>query len=235
MEQLSRPPMNIVAIIPALNEEIAIPHVIRSVPRTVISRVIVVDNGSTDNTATAARNAGAEVVVEHKRGYGNACRAGVQAAVDADVLVFLDGDGSFDPAETEQLIAPITAGAADLVLGSRELGGVPASALLPHQRLGNRLVAWLVRRLYGIAVTDIGPFRAIRRTTLDLLAMSEPTYGWPIEMVVKAVRQRARIVEVPVSYRQRLGGESKVSGTLRGTLLAGYRMIALTLKHARMR
>ena len=224
--------LNVIAIIPALDEEAAIAAVVRAIPGDVVRRVVVVDNGSTDGTARAARAVGAEVVVEPRRGYGNACRAGVDAAKDADVFVFIDGDGSFEPTEIGRMIAPIVDGRADLVLGSRELGGAPVSALLPDPRLGNRLVAWLLRRLYGIRVTDVGPFRAIRRTTLDDLDMSEPTYGWPTEMVVKAARRRARIVEVPASYKARIGGESKVSGTLRGTVLAGYRMLALTLKHA---
>jgi glycosyltransferase involved in cell wall biosynthesis len=223
----------IVAIIPALNEEAAIPQVVRAIPRDVIGRVIVVDNGSTDQTAAAALAAGAEVASQPARGYGNACRAGVEAAPEADILVFLDGDGSFDPAECRRIIAPIIEGRADLVLGSRELGGASVSAILPHQRLGNRLVALLLRRLYGLRVTGVGPFRAIRGSTLAALAMREPTYGWPTEMVVKAARAGARIVEVPASYRARVGGESKVSGTLRGTILAGYRMLALTLKYAR--
>lgn len=222
----------IVAIIPALNEEVAIPRVVRAIPRDLISRVIVVDNGSTDRTAAMAQAAGAEVVHQPQRGYGSACRAGVEAASEADILVFLDGDGSFDPAECSRIVAPIIEGRADLVLGSRELGGVPVSAILPHQRLGNRLVALLLRRLYGLRVTDVGPFRAIRRSTLAALAMREPTYGWPTEMIVKAARAKVRIVEVPASYGARVGGESKVSGTLRGTVLAGYRMLALTLKYA---
>lgn len=222
---------SVVMIIPALNEAAAIGDVIRAIPRHIVSRVIVVDNGSTDATALIAHAQGAEVVVERRTGYGNACRTGVEAAGHADVLVFLDGDGSFDPGETAQLVAPITEGRADLVLGSRELGG-SVSGLLPHQRFGNRLVAWLLRRLYRLDITDIGPFRAVPRTLLGTLQMSEPTYGWPTEMVVKAARQRARIVEVPVSYRARTGGESKVSGTMRGTVLAGYRMLTLTLTHA---
>ncbi|MDP9315614.1 MAG: glycosyltransferase family 2 protein [Chloroflexota bacterium] len=222
----------VVAIIPALNEVTAIAHVVRVVPHTVVQRIIVVDNGSTDGTAAAARAAGAEVLAQPQRGYGNACRSGVAAARHADVLLFLDGDGSFDPAEARRIVAPILENRADLVLGSRELGSVPVSAILPHQRFGNRLVAFLLRRLYGLHVSDMGPFRAIRRTTLDALDMRERTYGWPTEMVVKAARHGARIVEVPASYRARIGGTSKVSGTLRGTVLAGYRMLTLTLKYA---
>ena len=224
--------LTIAAIIPALDEEAAIAQVIHGVPRHLVQRVIVVDNGSTDRTAIVAREAGAEVVMQPKRGYGNACRAGSDAASDTDVVLFLDGDGSFDPSQASSIVGPIVAGQADFVLGSRELGGSTVEGLLPHQRLGNRLVALLLRRLYGICITDVGPFRAIRRATLVELRMSEPTYGWPTEMVVKAARHGARIVEVPVSYRTRIGGRSKVSGTLRGTLLAGYRMMALTFRYA---
>ncbi len=218
-------------IIPALNEAAAIGTVLQQITWPERCQVIVVDNGSTDATATIARSAGATVVAQPQRGYGNACMAGVQAAGSADVLVFLDGDGSFDPAQIRQVIGPILDGHADLVVGSRALGGVNAS-LLPHQRLGNQLVSGLIRRLYRIQVTDVGPFRAIRRTTLESLAMTERTYGWTTEMLVKAARRQSRIVEVPISYRDRLGGESKVSGTLRGTVLTAYRMLSLTLKHA---
>ncbi len=146
--------------------------------------------------------------------------------------MFLDGDGSFNAADTRQVVAPILAGRADLVLGSRELGGVAPDAMPPHQRWGNRLVAALLRWFYGIQVTDVGPFRAIRRTTLEALDMRERTYGWPTEMVVKAARHKARIVEVPTMYAARIGGASKVGGTVRGSILAAYHMLRLTLKHA---
>ena len=225
--------MSVALIIPALNEETAIARVVQQVPRELVDRVIVVDNGSTDRTAENARAAGAEVVMQPKRGYGNACWAGFQAAQNADILIFLDGDGSFDPQEIAQVLAPLQADAAELVLGSRELGGTRVEALLPHQRLGNRIVAWLVRLLYQINVTDVGPFRAVKRSILDDLQMVERTYGWTTEMVVKAARRGYRIMEVPISYGERMGGESKVSGTLRGTVLTAYRMFALVLKHTR--
>ncbi len=222
----------VVVIIPTLNEAAAIAQVVGEVPRDIVDQVIVVDGGSTDRTVELARAAGAEVVVQLQRGYGNACRAGVEAARDADVLVFLDGDGSFDPAEIRLLVAPMHAGEADLVLGSSELGGISANAMPPQQRFGNRLVAWLLHRLYGLQITDVGPFRAIRRSTLELLDMREPTYGWPTEMIVKAARRKIPMVEVPTRCGARIGGTSKISGTLRGTLLAGYHMLLLTLKHA---
>lgn len=224
--------MTIVLIIPALNEEAAIAHVLAAVPSGLVDLVIVVDNGSTDATSTVARSNGAQVIEQPLRGYGNACRAGIAAAGAADILVFMDGDGSFDPAELSRVITPIMEDRADFVLGSRELGGA-VSAMLPHQRAGNRLVAFLLRRLYGLQVTDVGPFRAIRRPTLEQLHMAEATYGWPTEMVVKAAKARVRMVEVPVSYVERRGGESKVSGTVRGTVLTAYRMLALTFKYAR--
>ncbi len=224
--------MVVVAIIPALNEAATISAVVQSISQRVVQRIIVVDNGSTDNTAGIARDAGADVVLEPRRGYGNACHAGAEAASDADIVVFLDGDGSFDTAQISAVVEPIIAGRADLVLGSRELGGVQRNAMPAHQRFGNRLVAWLLRLLYGIHVTDVGPFRAIRRTTLQALDMREPTYGWPTEMIVKVARRKLPIIEVPTSYGARLGGESKVGGTIRGSVLAGYHMLVLTLKYA---
>ncbi len=225
----------VVVIIPALNEADAIAQVVRAIPAAIVHHVIVVDGGSTDGTVEAAGTAGAEVVVQPQRGYGNACRAGVDTARDADVLVFLDGDGSFDPAQIAPLVAPILADQAELVLGSRELGGISPASMPPQQRFGNRLVAWLLRRLYGLQITDVGPFRAIRRDTLELLQMSEPTYGWPTEMIVKAARAGFRIEQIRVGYRPRGGGRSKVSGTVRGTLGAGYKLVTTAIRYARWR
>jgi hypothetical protein len=197
-----------------------------------------VDNGSTDRTAEAARAAGASVVREERRGYGYACAAGVAATSAFDVLVFMDGDGSDDASQMGALLAPIEGGTADLVLGSRVLGPGTQGALLPHQRLGNALTTALVRLLYGKQITDLPPFKAIRRSTLAELHMSEMTYGWTVEMIVKCARRASprhagcRIVEVPVSARPRLGGKSKVSGTIKGTLWAAYYLLGTTLKYA---
>jgi glycosyltransferase involved in cell wall biosynthesis len=195
-------------------------------------RVIVVDNGSTDATAQEARAAGAEVVHEARRGYGYACAAGVTAAGEADVLVFLDGDYSSLPAELPVVLAPILSGKADLVLGSRTRGHIAPGAMPPQQRFGNWLASRLMRRLYGLTVTDLGPYRAIRRSLLAALDMREMTYGWPTEMTVKAARRGARLVEVPVSWHPRQAGRSKVSGTLRGTILAARYILGVTLRYA---
>ena len=223
--------MRTAVIIPALNEEESVGQIVRWVPRASVSEVIVVDNGSTDGTADAARTAGARIVREERRGYGYACMAGAKAT-DANALVYLDADGSFDPREIPTLLAPILRDRADLVLGSRELGESSKGAILAHQRFGNRLATLLLRLLYGLRVTDLGPFRAIQRELLERLAMSEMTYGWTVEMMVKAARLGARIVEVPVDYRPRMGGRSKISGTIRGSILAGYFIIATALRHA---
>ena len=196
-----------------------------------MDELIVVDNGSTDGTAEAARQAGAQVVSEPRRGYGYACAAGGQAAT-GDVLIFMDGDGSFVPGEALALLAPLAQGRADLVLGSRMQGGMSPGAMPPHQLFGNRLVAWLLRRLYGLVVTDLGPYRAIRRPLLASLQMQERTYGWPVEMMLKAARRKARIVEVPVTYRPRSAGQSKVGGTFKGTLLATYRIFRVVFAYA---
>ena len=226
--------MNIAVVIPALNEESAVGVVVSRISRQDATQVVVVDNGSTDRTADVAGAAGAHVVREERRGYGYACLAGAKFADSADILVFLDADGSFAPQQIPALVAPIAEGRADLVLGSRELGDASQGALLPHQRFGNWLAGRLLRALYGLCVTDLGPFRAIRREVLERMDMSEMTYGWPVEMMVKAALMGCRIEEVPVSYRPRMGGRSKVAGTIRGSVLAGYGILRVTLKHARL-
>jgi glycosyltransferase involved in cell wall biosynthesis len=225
---------SVAIIIPARNEEEPLPDVIAEIPPQVSRLIVVVDNDSTDRTAEVARAAGAFVVHEPQAGYGYACAAGVRAAVGqgAEILIFLDADGSFDPAQILDLLAPIEAGQADLVLGSRPAGGMEPGAMPAHARFGNWLVARLMRLLYRLSVSDLGPFRAIRASLLDQLSMSEMTYGWPTEMMVKAARRGARVVEVPVRYRVRRGGRSKVSGTVRGTVLATYFILFITLRHA---
>jgi glycosyltransferase involved in cell wall biosynthesis len=223
---------SVTVIIPALNEAGNIQRLVSEVRAIASVDVIVVDNGSTDATATEAWAAGARVVHEPRRGYGYACAAGVAAAQDADVLAFLDGDYSFLPAELPTVLAPILAGQADLVLGSRWRGQIAAGAMPPHQRFGNWLVARLMNALYGLAITDLGPYRAVRRSLLAELDMQEMTFGWPTEMIVKAARQGVRIVEVPVSFHSRQAGRSKVSGTVRGTILATWFILGVTLRYA---
>jgi glycosyltransferase involved in cell wall biosynthesis len=224
----------IAVIIPALNEAGNIHHLVTEVLATAPVTVIVVDNGSSDATAAEARSAGAQVVYEPRRGYGYACAAGV-AAGEADILVFLDGDYSSLPEELPTILAPLLAGEADLVLGSRYRGHIAAGAMPLHQRFGNWLVARLMSWLYGLAVTDLGPYRAIRSPLLQSLQMQEMTYGWPTEMMTKAARQGARIVEVPVSFHKRRMGRSKVSGTVRGTILATWYILGVTLRYAWVR
>lgn len=221
----------IAVIIPALNEAGNIHHLVQEVLATRPVQVIVIDNGSTDATAQEAASAGAQVVREPRRGYGYACAAGV-AAADADVLAFLDGDQSFLPSELPRIIDPILSGQAEMVLGSRFLGYIAPDAMPPQQRFGNWLAARLMRLLYGIQATDLGPYRAIRRDLLISLDMREMTYGWPTEMMVKAARRKMRILEVPVSFHTRRSGRSKVSGTLRGTVLAAWFILGVTLRYA---
>lgn len=226
----SLPTTTISLIIPALNEAECLPALLQETPRALLHEIIVVDNGSTDATAVVARASGALVVSEPRRGYGYACAAGVAAAT-GDILVFMDGDGSFVPDELQQLVAPIITGEADLVLGTRLRGGMSAGAMPPHQRFGNHLVAWLVRLFYRVELTDLGPFRAIRRDLLNELQMQERTYGWPIEMLVKAAKRHCRLLEVPVRYRPRFAGQSKVGGTVRGTVLATYKILRVTFRY----
>ena len=218
-------------IIPALNEAECLGQLLSEVPADQLHQVIVVDNGSTDDTAGVAKIAGATVIEEPRRGYGSACAAGA-AAAEGDVLVFMDGDGSFVPSELVDLLVPIAEEEADLVLGARRFQESENHIMPPHQRFGNHLFAWLLRRRYGLVLTDLGPFRAIRRELLMAMDMREHTYGWPLEMIIKTARARKRVLEVPVSYRPRFAGQSKVGGTLRGSVLSAYRYLRVMFRYA---
>lgn len=218
-------------IIPALNEAGNISNLVRDIHELLPVEVIVVDNGSQDATAAEAEAAGARVISEARRGYGYACAAGVLASEQAEILVFMDGDYSYLPSELMLLLEPILEDQADMVLGTRLAGGMEPGAMPPHQRLGNWLVARLMNRLYNLQITDLGPFRAIRRQLLFSLNLQEMTYGWPTEMIVKSAIRRAHIIEVPVSYRNRRAGRSKVSGNLRGTILATWFILGVTLRY----
>ncbi len=226
MSSLFNSDARVSVVIPALNEEAAIGAVVRAVPREIASEVIVVDNGSADKTCERAREAGARVVREARRGYGRACRAGVEAvAPECEIVVFLDGDGSDCPELMNRLVEPIRAGTHDFVSGSRTRGRREAGSMNLPQRFAGRAAGLLLRALYGVRYTDMCPFRAIRRDALQALRMREETYGWNLEMQMRAARARLRVLEVPVDHRRRAGGESKVSGTLRGTILAGTRIL----------
>jgi glycosyltransferase involved in cell wall biosynthesis len=221
-------------IIPALNEEEPIAAVVRDCLTTGLpDEIIVVDNGSSDRTADQARTAGARVISEPMSGYGRACAAGIRAlSSECDLVVFLDGDGSDCPEFMPQLVEPIRRAEQDFVIGSRTRGKREPGSMNFQQVFAGRVVGWLVRLLYGVRYSDMCPFRAIRRSALDRLGMKEPTYGWNLEMQMRAARARLRILEVPVNHRCRTGGESKVSGTFRGTFVAGARIIATLFRVA---
>jgi glycosyltransferase involved in cell wall biosynthesis len=221
-------------VIPALNEEEPIAGVVRECLATKIpGEIIVVDNGSSDATGERAREAGARVVSEPRPGYGRACAAGVRAvSPESDIIVFLDGDGSDCPEFIPQLVAPIAGRTFDFVIGSRTRGQREPGSMNFQQIFSGRLAGWLMSILYGVRYTDMCPFRAIRRDALEKLLMKEETYGWNLEMQMKAARVGLRILEVPVNHRCRAGGVSKVSGTFRGTFLAGARIIATFLRIA---
>ena len=217
-------------VIPALDEEAAIGGVVASV-RERVARVIVADNGSTDATAEVARAAGAEVVRVPRAGYGRACLAGIERAGDSDIVVFMDGDASDDPDDLEALLAPILSGEAVFTVGSRLREDAERGALTLPQRFGNRLACTLMRVIWGSRFTGLGPFRAIRREALEDLRMRAPTYGWTVEMQVRALKAGLTYREVPVRYRRRIG-TSKISGTVRGMMLAGWYILSTIAREA---
>jgi glycosyltransferase involved in cell wall biosynthesis len=213
-------------IIAALNEEAAIAKVIESVPKDLANEIVVVDNGSKDRTAEVASAVGARVVQEPVPGYGRAFRAGLRSiSAECEIVVFLDGDGSDCPEMMDRLVKPIIEGTADFVIGSRTRGSREPGSMNFHQVIAGYMIGFILQMLYGVHSTDMGPFRAIRRDTLDSLNLREETYGWPLEMQMRAARARVRTMEVPVDYRRRAGGHSKIAGTVRGSVLAASRIL----------
>jgi glycosyltransferase involved in cell wall biosynthesis len=217
-------------IIPALNEEATIAEVIAQIPDWV-DRIIVADNGSTDATADRAREAEADVVAAPQRGYGSACLAGIAAAGETDILVFVDGDLSDYPDRMATLVDPIVGGGVEMVIGSRVLGGAEPGSLTMVQRFGNWLACRLIRLFWGVRYTDLGPFRAITRMVLERIDMRDTDFGWTVEMQVKAAQHGLRVTEVPVPYRKRIG-VSKISGTIRGTVAAGTKILWVIFRSA---
>src|ERR1043165_9858122 len=213
-------------IIAALNEEAAIANVIGAVPKDLADEIVVVDNGSRDRTAEVATAAGARVVKESIPGYGRAFRAGLRAiSPECEIVVILDGDGSDCPEMMDRLVTPIVEGRSDFVIGSRTRGNREAGSMNFHQVIAGYMIGFVLRVLYGVRSTDMGPFRAIRRDTLERLHLREETYGWPLEMQMRAARARVRTLEGAVDYRRRAGGHSKIAGTVRGSILAATRIL----------
>ena len=225
---------SIYVLIPAYNESTSIGKVIRDIPKHLVKEIIVINNGSSDDTSVVAENEGATVISEHRKGYGYACLKGIEylkfPAADDDIIVFLDGDYSDFPQEMKLLIKPIIESKSDLVIGSRVLGKRESGAMLPQQIFGNWLATKLINLFYGIHFTDLGPFRAIRWSALNQINMQDKTFGWTVEMQVKAAKLNLRCAEMPVSYRKRIG-ISKVSGTIKGTILAGYKILLTIFKN----
>ena len=222
--------MRVSVVIPTHNEARSIGRVLADLPAGIVTEVLVVDSNSTDGTPEIAAKMGARVLHEPRRGYGRACLTGLAAAMNPDVIVFLDGDYSDRPAELPLLLAPITEGHADITLGSRLAGPRIPGALPWHSALGNRLAAGLISHLFQQRITDLGPFRAARADVLRILALEETTYGWAVEIILKGALRGFRIVEVPVSYHPRIG-KSKISGTMRGTLGAAWFIFSRILRY----
>jgi len=224
-------PLSVSLVIPAYNEAECIGPLLAEIAPRLVNQVIVADNGSTDGTGQIAEQAGATVVHEPRRGYGYACAAGA-AAARGDIVAFMDGDGSFVPAELVKMIDLLESGKTELALGSRNFEPMPPGAMPPHQKFGNWLVARLINRIYGTRITDLGPFRALRRDLLTTLEMHEHTYGWPVEMMVKVARRKLPMQEVPITFRPRFAGKSKVGGTMQGTVLATYRIFRVIFRYS---
>ncbi len=224
-----------IVVVPALDEGDNVGDLVREVLALGVEAVVVADNGSSDDTAAQAVAAGAVVVAEPRRGYGFACMTGTTRAVaeGAEFVAYIDADHSSRPDELTRLVGPLATDDADLVLGSRTLGTISDGAMAPHQRFGNWLSSRLMGRLYSIDVTDLGPYRAIRADLVSELDMQEMTFGWPTEMMVKCAKRQARIVEVPVTWDPRRSGKSKVSGTLKGSVLAARHILGVTVRYSR--
>jgi glycosyltransferase involved in cell wall biosynthesis len=222
----------IFVVIPALNEEKAITEVIRSIP-ALVTEIVLVDNGSTDKTAQFAKQAGATVIHEPRKGYGQACLTGIEylngKAQKADTIVFMDADRSDNPEDFMRIAEPVILGKQDLVIGSRVTGQAEKGSLTITQRFGNWLATRLIYWLYGFKFTDLGPFRAIGWSALQQLSMQDTNFGWTVEMQAKAVKNKLRILEVPTDYRNRIG-KSKISGTIKGSILAGHKIITTIFK-----
>jgi glycosyltransferase involved in cell wall biosynthesis len=225
---------NVLVIIPAFNEEGAIGKVIDDIPKELVSEIVVVNNHSTDNTASVATAKGATVLLETRKGYGYSCLKGIAYAkskpVPPDIIVFLDGDYSDHPEELSLLLEPIIQNNNDLVIGSRVKGNKEKDSMMPQQVFGNWLATSLIKLLYNYSYSDLGPFRAIKYNRLVTLEMKDTTYGWTVEMQLKAAKNKFKICEVPVNYRKRIG-TSKISGTVKGTILAGYKIITTIFRY----
>jgi glycosyltransferase involved in cell wall biosynthesis len=222
---------SVAVIIPTFNEAVSIGAVIREIPRDAVDRVIVADGSSSDDTRERAREAGAQVLAVG-RGYGLACLAGAQAAAGTDILIYMDGDGADDPAAIAALVAPLSSGDCDFVIASRARGKRAPGSMAAHQLVAGQVIGALTALLYGVRYTDMCALRAIRRDTLFSLGMREMTYGWNLEMQMRAARAKLRVREVPVDYRCRIGGESKVAGSLSGSLRAGAKILSTFVRIA---